>query len=129
LARCARRFLLALSLVAALGCRSNVAIQTIARPDLEPRAPKSPNCELIVRPADYRFDPGCREIGDVYIGDTGFSVNCGLEQVMDIVRGEACRAGADAAQVVAHHEPSFFGSTCHQVRARFLVCEPEVAGE
>ena len=113
--------------LAVCGCAANV--QTVARPDAPLRAAKPPSCQLPVHPADRRLGPACVEIGDVYVGDTGFTTDCGWNRALEIVRQEACRFGADAAQIVAHHEPSFWGSTCHQVRARFLVCATEPARE
>jgi hypothetical protein len=111
--------------LAMVGCSSEMAVQTVTRPNLPPLTPRAPACALTVYAMDHVLDASCVEVGDVYVGDTGFSTDCGLERVRDTIRAEACRYGADAAQIVSHHAPTFFGSTCHQVRARFLVCKPE----
>lgn len=84
-----------------------------------------PDCSIPVHPPSKPLEPGCREVGDVFVGDTGWSTDCGRRRVAETIRVEGCRYGADAAQIVSHHEPSFFGSTCHQVRARFLACDVE----
>ena len=106
--------------LATWGCAADV--QTVGRPDAPATTPKSADCEVPVHPIDYRVGPGCQEIGDVYVGDTGFTVDCEWQRVKRIIRAQACLAGADAAQIVAHHQPSFWSSSCDQVRARFLVC-------
>jgi len=115
---------LVLALVA-IGCSSRMAIQTVSRPNPPPLVPRSPSCSLPVYAHDAPIDASCVEVGDVYVGDTGWSIDCGLERVRALVQEQACRFGADAAQIVSHHEPSFFGSTCHQMRARLLACKPE----
>lgn len=111
--------------VVAWGCSSKLEIQTIRRPDAPALVPKYAGCRIEVHPEGYRFEPGCREVGGVFVGDTAWSTDCGWDRVLDVVREEACAFGADAAQIVAHHEPSVFGSSCHQVRARFMVCSHE----
>jgi hypothetical protein len=110
-----------LLLLAVLGCQYDV--QTVARPSEPRRAAKPLSCSLTLHPPGYRFDPGCREIGDVYVADTGWTTECDLETARERIRLEGCAFGADAAQIVNDHEPTAFGSWCHQVRARFLVCE------
>ena len=114
----------ALTIVAS-GCSTQLEIQIVGRPDWQPRAVLPADCALTVYEITEVPDRECTEIGDVFVGDTGSTTDCGLERVIDTVRSEACNYGADAAQIVAHHEPSFFGSTCHQVRARFLSCKAD----
>ena len=119
-----RTAILVLALVA-IGCSSEMAIQTVSRPNRPALAPRGPACTLPIYARDSSVDASCVEVGDVYVGDTGWSTDCGLERVRSLLREQACGFGADAAQIVSHHEPSFFGSSCHQVRARLLVCKPE----
>lgn len=107
------------------GCSSELEIQTVSRPNWRDQKPRIEDCGLTVYKSTYAFDASCEEVGDVFVGDTGWSVDCGWDRVVRVIQSEACKFGADAAQIVAHHEPSFFGSTCHQVRARFMVCDSE----
>jgi hypothetical protein len=112
---------LLLALVAT-GCSTE--IQTVGRPGAPPRVPKSEDCALPVYESDSPLDASCVEVGDVFVGDTGWSTDCGIDSVREQIRKEGCLFGADAAQIVRHHEPSpMWGSTCHQVRARFVVCK------
>ena len=109
----------------AAGCTTRLDIMTIRRPDAPALARKPAGCPLQIYATDQSLPEGCREIGDVFVADTGWSYDCGLERVTGIVRNEACSQGADAAQLVTHYDPSITGSTCHEVRFRFLVCKQE----
>lgn len=113
--------------VAASGCTTTLEVQTIVRPEWQSFVAHPEECAFTVYWDDHRFAPSCREIGDVFVGDTGFSVDCGWDRVMETVRSEACRVGAQAGQIVRHREPELFGSACDQVRARLVVCEHEDA--
>jgi hypothetical protein len=100
---------------------------SIRRPDVPSRPAKPAGCVLQVYPEEHRFPPECREVGDVFIGDTGWSYQCGWDRVRELVREEACVFGADAAQIISHYGPDFFGSSCHEVRARFVQCGDQEA--
>lgn len=114
--------LLVLTLAVA-GCSEKLAVQVIRRPDEPPRPSKVATCPLRLELQGHRFGPECREVGDVFVGDAGSSRSCGYDRVLSVVREEACRFGADAVQIVSHNQPRFFGSTCHQLRARFMACD------
>jgi hypothetical protein len=107
------------------GCTTRLDVLTIRRPDAPALVRKPAGCPLQVYAKDQSLPEGCREIGDVFVADTGWTYDCGLERVTGIVRNEACSQGADAAQLVTHYDPSISGSTCHEVRFRFLVCEQD----
>ena len=111
----------------AFACAGDPEVQTVLRPDAQAREPKSRDCPLVVYPIDQRLDPSCREIGDVWVGDSDRTTECSWNQIVDTIRRYACFNGADAAQIVSHYEPSFWGSTCHQARARLVVCHAEDA--
>ena len=84
-----------------------------------------PNCyEQIETPP-----AGCREVGDVFLGDSGYTTNCGQARAYDELLHQACLFGADAVQVVRAYQSSPLSSTCYQVRARFLVCTDDGEGE
>ena len=114
-------------LLLAWGCSSKMDVFTIRRPDSVPRPAKPMGCALQVHPPEYRFPSGCREVGDVFVGDNGWSVDCGRDRVYRLVRDEACVFGADAAQIINQYGPDFGGSWCHEVRARFMECEEQEA--
>ncbi|WP_264564571.1 DUF2846 domain-containing protein [Flavobacterium sp. N3904] len=57
-------------------------------------------------------------IGDVKIGDSGFTTDCGYNKVITDVTTAARNAGGNIVQITEIKEPSFFGSTCYRVKAK-----------
>ena len=108
-------------------CSEEYMVQVIRQPDTPMLAQRDERCELTVYRARDTVPAGCREVGDVFVGDSGATWNCAEPRTLDEVRRQACLFGADAAQVVRVHPGSFTGSSCDQVRARFLVCETHEA--
>jgi hypothetical protein len=110
------------------GCSSQMDIQVVGRPDIGPFPARSANCTIRIYNQADTLPEACLEIGDVYVGDTGASINCGLASVRDRAHDQACRYGADALQIIRHQTPSG-GSSCHQIRARLLRCADTAAAE
>jgi len=84
-------------------------------------------------PLDYRqevvvigleqTEPDDAEIlGQVKIGDTGFSTECSYEIVIDKAKLEARKAGGNAIKIIKHKPPTM-GSTCHRITAKILKVE------
>jgi hypothetical protein len=63
---------------------------------------------------------GSTEIGQVKIGDSGFSTNCDWEVVLEKAKLEARKAGGNVIKIVEHQPPSAMGSTCHRITALIL---------
>ena len=57
-------------------------------------------------------------IGDVKIGDSGFSVDCGYNKVMTEAMSMARKAGANIIKINELKEPDFFGSSCYRLKAK-----------
>jgi hypothetical protein len=85
-------------------------------------------------PLDYKQDvvvigldqsePDSSEfLGQVKIGDTGFSTNCGYDEAIDKAKLEARKAGGNAIKIIEHIPPSIMGSSCHRITARILKVE------
>ncbi|MDA8758307.1 hypothetical protein N9M69_02950 [Flavobacteriaceae bacterium] len=62
-------------------------------------------------------------LGEVKIIDTGFSINCGYDVVLDKARLEARKVGGNIIKITEHEPPSIFGSSCHRIKARILKIE------
>jgi len=60
-----------------------------------------------------------KKIGRVIIKDTGLSVDCGLEQVIQQAKTKARKVGGDAIQITKIIEP-YARSTCYQISANIL---------
>lgn len=85
-------------------------------------------------PIDYReevtviglgdIEPDNAEfIGQVRIGDSGFSTNCSYAVVLEKALLEARKAGGNAIKIIEHQLPSAFGSSCHRITAKILKIE------
>ena len=59
-------------------------------------------------------------LGQVKIGDTGFSTNCGYDIVINKAKEEARKAGGNAIKIIKHTPPSGMGNTCHKITAKIL---------
>jgi len=59
---------------------------------------------------------GSELLGEVKIGDTGFTNNCDYEAVLSDARIEARKVGGNALKIVDHKYPDMM-STCHRIKA------------
>ena len=82
------------------------------------------------QPLDYKQDvvvigldkaePNDSEyLGEVKIGDSGFSINCGYDVVIDQAKLEARKVGGNAIKIIKHNRPDII-SSCHRITVRVL---------
>ncbi len=64
-----------------------------------------------------RVPEGATLVGDLKVGDSGFSTDCSYETVIDAARLEARKSGGNIVKVTKHKKPDLW-STCHRVEAR-----------
>jgi hypothetical protein len=109
-------------LVLATGCALDV--QPIRYPESADLAPRPDGCDVRVLEWHRGPEGECREVGDVYVGDRGlaFFSGCRKELVVDEIRAQACRLGADTALV---RRVKDFGTSCYEARARLLRCNAD----
>ncbi|MEN8204037.1 MAG: hypothetical protein ABFS28_15675 [Bacteroidota bacterium] len=62
-------------------------------------------------------------LGEVKIGDSGFSINCGYPVVLKKAKLEARKLGGNAIKIIKHKLPHPLGSTCHRITAIILRVE------
>lgn len=60
-------------------------------------------------------------LGSVTISDTGFSINCNYEKVMQRAKDETNRIGGNGLRLLWHKKPSALGSSCHRIAADMLL--------
>ena len=60
-------------------------------------------------------------LGSVRVKDSGFSINCNYEQVMQLAKNETNKAGGNGLRLTEHKEPTALGSTCHRIAADILL--------
>jgi hypothetical protein len=61
-------------------------------------------------------------LGQVKVGDSGFSTKCNYEVVMDQAKLEARKVGGNAIKIIKHKKPNLW-STCHRITAQILKLE------
>lgn len=113
-----RLALFAIGITCALACSSEMYIQPIRYPGME-RTPRPSACDIRFLAETATPDATCEAIGDVFVGDTGFSTNCDIIRVRGDVRRNACDLGGDT--VTLRKVPDGI-STCSQVRALVYRC-------
>ena len=118
-----RLFLLAIALASiSVGCTRTLRIELIAQPDRGSATLRTETCDAPLYAESEPLAASCTEVGDLFVGDTGWTFDCGAERVRAEVRRQTCLFGADAAQIIREQEPSWTDSSCDQIRARFLRC-------
>lgn len=63
-------------------------------------------------PANSQF------IGDIKIGDSGFTTDCGYNKVIEDATTTARKAGANIIKIENLKDPSLLGSTCYRLKAK-----------
>lgn len=63
---------------------------------------------------------GAEMLGEIRIGDSGFSTKCTYEDVIDQAKLEARKVGGNVIKITEHKLPSAFGSSCHRIQAQIL---------
>ncbi|MEK6476553.1 hypothetical protein WJR50_03425 [Catalinimonas sp. 4WD22] len=79
--------------------------------------------EVVVMGLDQAEPDGAENLGQVKIGDTGFSTKCSYDIVIDKARLEARKVGGNAIKIIEHRPPSAMGSACHRITANILKIE------
>ena len=76
--------------------------------------------EIVVFGIDDTEPDAAELLGQVKIGDTGFSTNCNYDVVIDKAKLEARKVGGNALKIVEHKLPSAMGRSCHRITAKIL---------
>ena len=118
---CPRTLAAGLALLAA-ACTSDMNITVTRLPAADGVVAAGPHCAPESLDAEQAQTRACVALGEVFVGDTGRSWNCGRERVEVDLVSVACSVGANALQL----EP-VLTSGCYQARAQLLAC-PEGEG-
>ena len=62
-------------------------------------------------------------LGQVKLGDTGFTTNCSYDIVIDKAKLEARKIGGNVIKIIEHKPPTAMSSTCHRITAKILRVE------
>jgi hypothetical protein len=85
----------------------------------ESNAAKNSNCEVLIKENAQIDEIIGLVIGTIKIGDTGFSSNCSEEDVIKILKEEACVLGAEIINIKEVERPDL-SSTCFRCTADFI---------
>jgi len=88
----------------------------VIRTSIQKKLPVSYEEVIIFENKDFLPEDAIK-IGRVDIFDNGVSTNCGYEQVVDMAKKEASKAGGNAIHIVKHFLPDL-RSTCHKIEAK-----------
>jgi tetratricopeptide (TPR) repeat protein len=111
--RCPRSIILLLAVLYA--CTPAVSYVPTGPASLD----KGAGCQPDVYPPGQSPPRPTATIGEITVGDTGLTVVCDYEHVLELAKSKACAEGADAVQLLEVKSPSVL-STCYEIRAQFL---------
>ena len=107
--------LISLSLALVIGCTHTISRSGYILDD----AKISSNCEVQFEknaPVDSSRD---KIIGEVKLGDSGFSTSCGEDDALAILKKEACGAGANVVNIIEEKRSDII-SSCYRVTALLI---------
>ncbi len=67
---------------------------------------------------DDKFDIQAVPVGEVRIKDSGLTIDCDYETVLNLAKEKARAMGANCLKIYEHKLPSPMSSTCHRIRAK-----------
>ena len=76
--------------------------------------------EIIVFGLTESFPEEAEELGTVRISDTGFTLACTYEIVIEKAKTQARKAGGNALVITEHKTPNALGSSCHRIQAKII---------
>jgi len=101
-------------------------VQVVQYPEAAGTTARASGCEVTLLDDGNALPSGCCELGDVFVGDTGWTSPCDRDQVEKELRKQACTIGGDTVVVRPVKD---WQSSCFQVRARVLRCSPPTTAE
>lgn len=90
---------------------------------LKSYAPLNYKQEVYVIDIDQIQPKSSELLGEIKVGDSGFSTNCSYAVVVDQAKLKAREAGGNAIKITWHKPPSVMGSSCHRIKANILRIE------
>jgi len=89
----------------------------IHRVDYERGPSADPNCEVHINKYMAVTD-SIEKIGEIKLGESGFSVSCSEAHALEILKKEACALQADVVNITEESRPDLW-SSCYRCRAEF----------
>lgn len=73
--------------------------------------------QIFILDGDETVPDNSQFIGEIKIGDSGFTTECGFNKVLADATATARKAGANIVEIVKLKDPSPFGSSCYRIKA------------
>ena len=102
------KLFLLLLLLSACGTSKTVSV-------LAPATPLPPDAPVEIIGIGQKVPDGAKLLGNVKIGDGGFSTKCSYDVVVADAQKQARSMGGNLLQITKHKEPDL-GSTCHRIQ-------------
>ena len=83
----------------------------------EDTKPLGSETEILIIKQDEKVPENSKFIGELKIGDSGFSTDCGYTKVMSDAKVTAKKHGANLIYLTEVKKPNF-GSTCYRIKAK-----------
>ena len=109
-----KNILIALTVVILVSCGASISTKLVDK-SFQKLDDKS---EIIILDKDDLVPTNSVLIGDVKIGDSGFTTDCGYNKVINEATTAAKTSGANIIHVIEVKKPSAFGSTCYRIKAK-----------
>jgi len=77
------------------------------------------DCDVIIK-KQMDIPASLKKVGEIKLGDSGFSTNCSEEQALGLLRKEACSLKANIINIVEESRPDLL-SSCYRCRAEFYI--------
>ena len=77
-------------------------------------------CDVIIVKQKIISDSAATKIGEIKLGNTGFTADCSEEKAITIIRQEACGINADFVNIYEENVP-YYTNDCYKCRADFYV--------
>lgn len=75
-------------------------------------------CDVLIKKDTVVSADIATQVGEVKLGETGFSVACSEKHAIKILKGEACAINADLI-IITEEKRADFWSSCYRGRAKF----------
>jgi hypothetical protein len=75
------------------------------------------NCDIAIM-KNMSITGSMQKVGEIKLGETGFSVSCSESDAIDILKNEGCALKADVINITLEKRPDLI-SSCYRCRAEF----------